>query len=111
MSSGRSGTGAYTYRKNRAILLAQNDVCWLCGHPGAQTADHVVVDRDWPRHEVTGKRLPGFDALDNLRPAHGTMGNAAPPNRCLTCGRLCNQSRGDRAPGYVTVLRPQSREW
>lgn len=112
MTSGRGGTGAWRYRKNREKLLRESDVCWLCGHGGAQTADHVVVDRDWPRGD-DGRRLPGFDELENLRPAHGSMGNKAPPNYCPTCGRLCNQSRGDRAPGYrrATPARPQSRQW
>jgi hypothetical protein len=62
----------------------------------------------WPRDEF-GKMTPGFDDLGNLRPAHGTMGSgrAKAQNRCATCGRLCNQSRGN-GPG---PRRPQSRVW
>ncbi len=108
--SGRSGTGASAYRRNRAILLASNDVCAICGHPGSLTADHVISDPLWPRGP-DGKRIPGFDALGNLQPAHGTMGSgrATVHNRCPTCGRLCNQSKGDgraRRPS-----RPSTRRW
>jgi len=104
--SGRPGTGSSRYRRNRALLLAHSDLCWLCGHGGAMTADHVIDDRSWPRDD-NGRRLPGFDELANLMPAHGTMGPYDPPNRCPTCGRVCNQSRGARLP----MNRPQSRQW
>jgi hypothetical protein len=106
--SGRGGTGNAVYRRNRAILLAQDDRCGICGHPGARTADHIVSDPRWPRGD-DGRRLPGFDDLANLQPAHGTLGPYQPANRCPTCGRLCNQSKGD---GRVRqVVRPQSRRW
>jgi 5-methylcytosine-specific restriction endonuclease McrA len=44
--------------------------CWLCGLPGADTADHVIP---------VSKGGAVYD-LDNLGPAHGT----------------CNYSRGNR---------------
>lgn len=97
------------YRRNRAVLLATSDRCGICGHSGAMTADHVIPPHLWPRDE-TGKMLPGFDDLSNLRPAHGTMGSgrARVHNPCIQCGgRLCNQSRG-KGPG---PRRPQSRVW
>lgn len=104
--SGRSGTGHRTYRTNRAAMLAENDTCWICGHSGALTADHVIPYTKWPR-DHRGKLLPGFNSRENMRPAHGTMGNKLPPNRCPICRRLCNQSRGDRAP----YKSPRSRKW
>jgi hypothetical protein len=109
VASGRSGTGAYTYRRNRAIMLATDDLCRICGHPGAQTADHIITARDWPR-DANGRMLPGFDELSNLQPAHGTAGNrlTGDLNPCPTCRLLCNQVRGARP---LMRRRPQSRDW
>jgi 5-methylcytosine-specific restriction endonuclease McrA len=104
VTSGRAGTGAWFYRKERAWILAHSDVCWLCGHPGALTADHVVPPKLWP----LGTSQRTIDGRANLRPAHGTMGNRGPHNRCPTCRKLCNQSRGSRLPQQP---RRQSRDW
>lgn len=62
----------------RLTLETYGTVCWLCGFPGANTADHVI-----PRS------LGGavYD-LANLAPAH----------------KRCNESRGNRpATDYSTV--------
>lgn len=67
------------HERNRRIVLAASDACWLCGHAGADQADDVVP-----------KSRGGTSALTNLRPAHGTK-------PCETCGRRCNQSRGNGA--------------
>ncbi|WP_280516431.1 HNH endonuclease [Actinomyces succiniciruminis] len=58
-------------------------MCWICGRPGADTADHVVP-----------AALGGGDELENLRPAH----------------RSCNASRGI---GKRDLRRPfrTSRAW
>lgn len=101
----RPSTGGSRYRHNRAILLALDDVCGICGHPGARTADHIIQPKLWARLFPDNPR--GVDDLANLRPAHGTMAPGQPPNPCPTCGRLCNQSRGSTLP----VARPQSRRW
>lgn len=75
----RRDEGAYDYRKLRRAILADSDVCHLCGHAGADEIDHLVpVSRG------------GTHNLENLAPAHGTNG-------CPVCGRKCNQERGDRA--------------
>lgn len=105
--SGRAGTSDPEYRRNRAALLAYDNLCWLCHHPGAKTADHIISAKDWPKDRF-GKPMPGFNALTNLAPAHGTMGNktSGTLNRCPTCRRLCNQSRGARP-----VRSPRSRKW
>ncbi len=110
--SGRAGTGAARYRRNRAILLSASDLCALCLHPGARTADHKIPDRLWPR-DARGKRRPGFDELGNLQPAHGTMGGGRSRvhNRCPTCGKLCNQSKGDGRTRRGAPPRPSTREW
>lgn len=103
--SGRGGTGNAVYRRNRAILLATDDVCGICGHGGSETADHIITAKLWPKDE-RGKPLPGMDDLINLRPAHGTK-EPGVLNRCPVCGRLCNQSRGAGPRGG----RPQTRKW
>jgi 5-methylcytosine-specific restriction endonuclease McrA len=64
------------HERNRALVLAQSRICWLCGHDGADQADDVVP-----------KASGGRSTLANLRPAHGT-------EPCPTCGVRCNQRRG-----------------
>lgn len=66
------------HERNRATVLAESTICWLCGHDGADQADDVVP-----------KAKGGTSTLANLRPAHGT-------EPCPTCGKRCNQSRGAR---------------
>jgi 5-methylcytosine-specific restriction endonuclease McrA len=108
VTSGRSGTGNRRYRRNVQIMLTESDVCGICGHGGAKTGDHIIPAKLWPR-DANGKPLPGLNDMANLRPAHGTMGAGRQVihNRCPTCGRLCNQSRGagPRPP------RPSTRDW
>ncbi len=114
MTSGRSGTGHRTYRRNRELVLANSDLCGLCGHHGSRTADHKIPDRLWPRGP-DGKRLPGFNDIGNLQPAHGTMGAGrnVVQNRCPVCKQLCNQSKGDGRSrgGRRRAARPSTRDW
>ena len=55
---------------SRAVLKRDNYICWLCGRPGANTADHVIP------------RSRGGATLDmnNLKAAHG----------------VCNSRKGTR---------------
>jgi len=71
--------GRYAQQLRALVLEVYGTDCWLCGHPGATTADHV-------RARARG----GTDALDNLRPAHG----------------FCNTGRGaaDPHPGRAQQL-------
>ena len=70
-----------TYKRNRAILLADNPPCAWCGKP-ADTADHIVeVDRG------------GTHDLDNLVPA---------------CGK-CNSKRGSLYQSKKNQLRQHTR--
>lgn len=78
-----SRTSDRTYRRNRAIVLAQSDICWLCGRPGADSADHIIPVRDG-----------GSDAVTNLRPAHID----------------CNRKRGTKDVADVNILRT-SADW
>ncbi len=56
------------------------DKCHLCGHAGADSADHLIPVSVWPNQ-------PYEPAL--ARPAHGVAG-------CPTCYVKCNSSRGNR---------------
>lgn len=92
-SSGRKGR---PWRRLCAQILAISTVCHLCGHEGAGDIDHVIDKATW--------KAMGGDLEDpaNLRPAHGAF------SRCPTCGRCCNQAKGNR-PHVVTA--PGSRDW
>lgn len=68
----------------RLTLETYGDLCWLCGHGGATSADHVL-----PRSRG------GSDAIENLRPAHH--------DPCPTCARRCNAQRGNK----LRVTRPR----
>lgn len=64
-------SGRYAMRTTRLTLTTQGTTCWLCGTPGADSADHVI-----PRSKG------GTDKQTNLRPAH----------------RQCNSARNNRDP-------------
>ena len=66
--------------------------CWLCGHDGAESADHLL-----PRSRG------GSDHIDNLRPAHF--------RECPTCGVRCNQSRGNRLSSRSRRRPSSSAAW
>lgn len=67
--------GYATYRRNRAVVLAEEQTCWMCGRPGTPddplTADHVI-----PRSRG------GSHDRRNLRAGHLS----------------CNSARGNRPP-------------
>ena len=77
-----SRTAARRYRRARQRVLETSDVCWICGQPGADTADHVVAHA-----------LGGGDEEGNLRPAH----------------RSCNARRGIGRRDLV--VQRTSRVW
>lgn len=76
----RRGRRGRPYRRWRAAILARSTTCWICGHPGADSADHVE-----PLVDIVAR---GGDPLD---PDNGAPAHHAP---CPTCGRRCNPSRG-----------------
>lgn len=81
-------TADRAYRRARARLLAASTICWICGQPGADTADHIVPAAHLP---------PGDERhrdINNLRPAH----------------RSCNSRRGTGLPRKQQQL-PTSRQW
>lgn len=90
------------YRTAAAHLLAHDDLCHLCGHHGARTADHLITVKDWYQQHGS---YDGVHHPTNLAPAHGTHGRDLNP--CPTCGQLCNQARGAR----TLQPEPRSRDW
>jgi hypothetical protein len=76
-------------------------MCALCGHLGANDADHVVPLAVDPYQPVDARLI---------QPAHGTS------RRCPQCvdrsgrPRACNQSRGTATPAATAPL-VTSRDW
>lgn len=86
----RSG---HRYRTARTQMFQMfGTVCHLCGHEGADSADHLEPVSLNPQQPVD----PNL-----MRPAHGVEG-------CPTCGRKCNQERGNR--GGIPQLKT-SQQW
>lgn len=85
--AGRSELTSYEYRQVRARVLAESDVCILCGHSAADAVDHI--------HPVSkgGAKLDP----DNLAPIHGVTG-------CPVCLRKCNNEKGSKALVEVQQL-------
>ncbi len=93
-SRGRTGR---PWRRARALCLTRSTICWLCGHDGADEADH-----DPPLKVLEAM---GLDPCDQryLHPAHGSNG-------CPICGRKYNQIKGDRTGPTARPL-PTSEVW
>ena len=71
-----------------AVLVRDAGVCALCGHAGADSADHIVP-----------LKLGGTNGPNNLQAAHN-----AP---CPVCGVRCNRAKG---AGLAAPLK-RSRRW
>mgnify|MGYP002041581375 CR=1 FL=1 len=71
-------SGNQAARLRLAVLERDHGVCWICGRPGADTADHLV-----PRSRG------GSNALCNLAAAHAR----------------CNYARGNRTPAVPIPSR------
>jgi 5-methylcytosine-specific restriction endonuclease McrA len=80
------------YRKAKVRALAQNDICHLCGHPGADSLDHIIP--------VSRGGHPTDPA--NLAPIHG--------HPCPICGQKCNALKSDKLLSEI-VDPKNSRDW
>lgn len=69
------GHSGARWRELRTQILAANDVCYLCGKPGADTVDYIIP------YSLGGLMTPG-----NLRAAHDS----------------CNKSKGSKPPRNPT---------
>lgn len=72
-------------RANAKAVLRGSTICWICGHDGADAADHV-----------TALARGGSNTLVNLKPAHSV-------DPCPTCGERCNLRKGARE--WAPIIR------
>ena len=93
------------YRAALATVKATRPTCGICGHPGADTLDHIIPISQAPDLA----RDPG-----NWQPAHGVNGcPMCPPNPSSDRRRRgkpqrCNQAKGNKV-GHT--ISPRSRHW
>ena len=78
MTNAKRKSTRATRARNAKIIRDGNGICWLCGHPGADAADHKVP-----------LAQGGSDTVDNLAPAHHFA-------ECETCGVKCNRVKSDK---------------
>lgn len=93
VASRSTGRSTRPFRRARAQVLSDSDICCICGHPGSDSVDHTI-----PR----SVSLELAEDADNLRPAHHEP--------CPTCGQRCNRVRGTRPLSEVVRLET-SRDW
>lgn len=92
-STRRRNYGA-KYKRLRAIVLAESDVCGYCGRGGADTADHIIP-----------VAYGGESTLDNLRPAHMRCNSAAG-------GRMSvHPSKGTTATSRLDLPKAKQGRW
>jgi 5-methylcytosine-specific restriction endonuclease McrA len=101
---GTNRTGRPWQRVKRRVIRRDDGVCWLCGKPGADTADHVIP---------VSRGGPIYDPL-NLRACHikcnRVRGNR-PPH--IAQAELRDEAPSEK-PGYRDpngAWNPTSRRW
>lgn len=97
MAAKHAGRHGRPFRRARAQVLAASQVCWLCGHDGADSVDHVIPR--WLCIATGQDKL--LNAASNLAPAHHKP--------CPTCGIRCNRARGTGTASQGKAA--QSRQW
>ena len=90
----------HRYRVGRAAVLRASDICWWCGHAGADQADHTTPRSVDPTKDVADPC--------GMAPIHGTNGCPVCPPRNGKL-RKCNQERGDGT--RVSNVDTRSRDW
>ena len=75
-----------TRERNARVVRDGNGICHLCGHPGADAADHIIP-----------LARGGTDTRANLAPAHHFV-------ECETCGIKCNRAKSDKLIAPVMPL-------
>lgn len=69
--------------RNAKVVRDGGGICHLCGHAGADAADHVVP-----------LAQGGVDDVSNLRPAHHFVA-------CEACGVKCNRVKSDKVQPLI----------
>lgn len=85
-------------RRLRARVLAEEDVCWICGQP---------VDKSLPAG------LPGSPEVDEVLPV-SRGGSPTDRANCRLAHRVCNQRRGNRTGPSVPMTSaycPTTVDW
>jgi hypothetical protein len=86
----RNGAEGALWRRITAYVVNRDrGTCWICGHPGAQSADHVIPVTERPDLAVTAS---------NLKAAHGW------PGGCPDCTRA-SAAKGGQKPVYCNEIR------
>lgn len=79
----RQAAGGYLHpRKVARIMAAHGYICYLCGHPDAETLDHITPWSQWTRTDLS------VHDQTNLAPAH-----QAP---CPTCRATCHKDKTEQ---------------
>ena len=81
-----AGRSTSRFKRIRRQVLAESDVCWLCGKRGADSVDHLLPLSLYP--ELA-------EDITNLRPAHVS----------------CNSKRGQGTQPHQQQPRLRSRRW
>lgn len=89
-------TGTARQKRNRKVFAEKGDVCYICGHPGADSIDHVLPLAPVKDDPVELERRD--TDLSNLRPAHFKP--------CPTCDAECNRNKGTR--DFAPIIRRSS---
>lgn len=86
-------SGGARQKRNAKVFALKGTVCWICGHDGADSIDHVLPLA--PVKDDPAELARRDTDLDNLRPAHFKP--------CSTCGKECNRAKGTKA--WAPIIR------
>ena len=89
-------SGTARQKRNRAIFAAKGDVCYICGHAGSDSIDHVLPLG--PVKDDQAELARRDTDPDNLRPAHFKP--------CPTCGAECNRAKSTKT--HAPIIRRSS---
>src|SRR5208282_6527437 len=82
--------GAVWHRIVKSVVSRDFGVCWICGHPGARSADHVIPLTERPDLDL--------DAA-NLRAAHGV------PHPCPVCSVAATVKAGKEVKVFCNEIK------
>ena len=91
----RLSEGRAWHRTVTAVVIRDMGKCWICGHWGARSADHVIPDTEG-----------GKSVMDNLKAAHG-VGSPCPDcsiaaGKPVFCNEIKSMGSVERARRVIT---------